>query len=115
MIKYEIREASFEEAFSGEMPALSPQDVYDIWDHKSATEDTLVDSYNTLEAAQTDLERVYKKWPRTSIQRGCGPKYISANIILLVRMEYDDDGNLDQGDLIEFAAEPYSPNEDSHQ
>ena len=98
MKKYEITKESIE------LPAGSwaTDDIFDEYDRQTSHDAHFVASFDTLDEAREAFREECEKastWASGAV--------LNADVIIFLANEYDEDGNFDQGEIIEVYAEPY--------
>lgn len=112
-IKYEIYRETCEIRCDGPRGWNRPWSAEEIFDAYNSQDNfcpTRVASYDTEEEALVAWEKDYANSGSTRLERGSAGFFFLAEVYYLEAVEYDEDGNLDQGHgVIRFAVEAYVP------
>lgn len=109
MTKYELYTETIE-TLTNRTTEWSAQDVWDAYDRQSYRAPHLVASADTAEELKEAFE-VEKKFCHARTHSGSAGLYLEAEIGYIQRSEYDEDGDFDQGEIIDWFAASYQPSE----
>ena len=116
MKKYEIYKETCEIRCDGPRGWNRPwtaEEIFDAYNEKTSFCPTRVAVYDTEEEALTAWEKDYANEGSTRLMRGSAGHFFLAEVYYMEIMDYDEDGEINQGEgVIRFAAEPYTPEQD---
>lgn len=116
MKKYEIYSDSFETRLSGRSEeagvTLTEKDIYDLYGMETFHDSSLLESYDSKEAALADFHAHYRKYATTTLESGASYNFLAATVVYVEENEYDEDGEYDSGHILEYAAEPFGEKEE---
>lgn len=119
MKKYEIYRETCEIRCDGPRGWNRPwtsEEIFDAYNAQDNFRPTREAVYDTEEEALAAWEKDYASSGSTRLMRGSAGYFFQAEVYYLEIMEYDEDGELNQGlGVIRYAAEPYVPEQDKNQ
>lgn len=108
MTRYEIYTDRFEFSSANSWASMTPDDIMDLY-CLSPTCPHLEAGFDSLAEAKAAFDSGYRDYPSTRQNKGwAGTWLLNGTIAYLEENEYDEDGDLDQGSILEWAVEPYT-------
>lgn len=108
-VKYEIYKDNFEcmrNASRFKIPSMNANDIWYEYNCKSWRYPELVESFDSEDDARAAFEN-YKKDASTALYSGFALYFLNCEVVFLCKNEYDECGDIDCGETIDRAAEPF--------